>query len=336
MGTMTSLNSAKKHPSYVSAISPGKIKDRGRKPSSAAGLPVLSGPKSPAVYDPLRVYLNEISRFKILSREEEESLAKRYKEYGDTEAARRLISANLRLVVKIAMEFQSYWLKNLLDLIQEGNLGLVQALNKFDPYRGVKFSYYASFWIKAHILKYIMDNWRLVKVGTTQAQRRLFYNLKKEQDKLLAEGFGVNPKLLAERLGVTASEVEEMGQRLAGGQEVSLDAPVSPDSSKTIMNTLSNDAPAADDMLANAQIRELLFDKLEAFKEHLSDRERLILQKRLLAEETVTLQEIGAEFGVSRERVRQLEERLLKKLRKFLMAELPGMDEYLSSEVLNR
>jgi RNA polymerase sigma-32 factor len=180
-------------------------------------------------YDPLQAYLLEIKQFRLLTREEEKELATRVIEQNDEKAAHRLITSNLRLVVKIAMDFHRYWTKNLLDLIQEGNLGLLQAVRKFDPYRGIKFSYYASFWIKAYMLKFIMDNWKLVKIGTTQSQRKLFFNLAKERDKLIAQGFTPEPKLLAERLDVREEEVVEMSQRL-GGWEISLSSPVGDDS----------------------------------------------------------------------------------------------------------
>lgn len=284
-------------------------------------------PPVPAGTDALRAYLAEVRQFKLLSREEQEKLVAQYKTDGDPELAKKLITANLRLVVKIAMEFQSHWLNNLLDLIQEGNVGLMQALKKFDPGRGVKFSYYASYWIKAYILKYIMDNWRMVKIGTTQAQRKLFYNLRKERDKIMKEGLEPAQKLLAERLGVLESEVEEMDMRLSAGREVSLDAPVNSDSEQSQISFLPSEAPGAESLLEAGQLKELLRDKLEIFRETLSDREKNILEKRLLAESPVTLQEIGEEYGISRERVRQLEERLKKTMLGFLRKEMPDMDE---------
>ncbi|MDR1921201.1 MAG: RNA polymerase factor sigma-32 [Candidatus Adiutrix sp.] len=293
------------------------------RPAPPAPTPRFAGPAP----DALRLYLSEIRQFKLLTREEEEALTLRYKADGDPETASRLITANLRLVVKIAMEFQSHWLNNLLDLIQEGNVGLMQALKKFDPGRGVKFSYYASYWIKAYILKYIMDNWRMVKVGTTQAQRKLFYNLGKERDKILREGLEPAPKLLAERLGVQESEVKEMGMRLSAGREVSLDAPIGPDSDQSQVSLLPSEDEGAETILASRQLKALLNDKLDLFRETLSPREKLIIEKRLLADSPVTLQEIGEEFGVSRERVRQLEERLRKTMIAFLRKEMPDIEE---------
>jgi len=189
--------------------------------------------KVPVKFDPLQMYLQEISKYPVLSREEEEAIAKAYYETKDPRLAYKLVVSNLRLVVKIALEFQKFWAHNFLDLIQEGNLGLLQAVKKFDPYKGVKFSYYASFWIKAYILKYIMDNWKLVKMGTTQAQRKLFYRLRKEKEKLSALGFEPTPAEIAKRLGVKEKEVEEMEQRMFT-QDLSLEAPVSYDSEDTL------------------------------------------------------------------------------------------------------
>ena len=296
-------------------------------PKKPAPPPAIRPPAPPPAADPLRAYLAEVRQFKLLSREEEDRLVKSYKATADPETAQKIITANLRLVVKIAMDFQSHWLNNLLDLIQEGNVGLMQALKKFDPGRGVKFSYYASYWIKAYILKHIMDNWRLVKVGTTQSQRKLFYNLRKERDKIIKEGLTPAPRLLAERLGVGEAEVEEMDLRLSAGREISLDAPLGPDSDQTQSGLLPADMPGADQLLAQLQLNELLKAKLEKFRMALSPRERSILEKRLLAETPVTLQEIGEVFGISRERVRQLEERLKKTLLVFLRREMPGLEE---------
>jgi RNA polymerase sigma-32 factor len=287
--------------------------------------------EAPAAYDPLRRYLYEISQHKLLTREEEHDLAVRYKEEGDQEAAYRMVTSNLRLVVKIAMEFQNYWMKNLLDLIQEGNVGLMQALKKFDPYRGVKFSYYASFWIKAYILKFIMDNWHLVRVGTTQAQRKLFYNLKKEKERLLALGLEPGPKLLSERLNVTEKDVIEMNQRL-NGYEVSLDAPVRDDGEEAHINFLASGDEPIDDMLAESQMKQLLHEKLKDFRRTLNDREQQILDRRILAENPETLQDMGERFGISRERVRQVEERIMKKIRTYLLQEVPDLDAEVVTE----
>ncbi|MDR0355573.1 MAG: RNA polymerase factor sigma-32 [Deltaproteobacteria bacterium] len=282
-------------------------------------------PPSDPASSSFTAYLAEIRRFKLLTPAEEEKLLKKYKHDDDPAAAQKLITANLRLVVKIAMEFQSYWLNNVQDLIQEGNMGLMQALKKFDHTRGVKFSYYASYWIKAYMLKYIMENWRLVKLGTTQAQRKLFFNLKKEQDKLIKEGLEPVSGLLAERLGVSEQVVQEMDVRLNSGREISLDAPVGPDSSQSQVSLVPQPGDTFDNILADAQMNDLVAAQIKKFRETLTERELIILDRRLLTEEPITLQELGEEFGVSRERIRQLEEKLKKSLRVFLVKALPEL-----------
>ena len=283
-------------------------------------------------YDPLKHYLMEIKRYPLLTREEEQRLAIRYKEKGDMEAAYRLITSNLRLVVKIALSFQRHWMRNLMDLIQEGNIGLMQAVKKFDPYRGYKLSYYASFWIKAYIIKFIMDNWKLVKIGTTQAQRKLFFNLRKEKERLLSLGFEPGPKLLAERLDVKESEVIEMDQRL-GSWEVSLDAPIREDSESDHQSFIPSDEVAADDLLADFEREEILKEKLASFRTILPEKEQFIFDNRLMAEEPLTLQEIGDIYGISRERVRQIQVRITKKIKAYLQEEIEDIED-LYSELL--
>lgn len=281
----------------------------------------------PSELDPLQTYLREANRYALLTPEEEKALTTHYRETGDKETAYKLITSNLRLVIKIALEFQKYWMKNLLDLIQEGNIGLMQAIKKFDPYRGIKLSYYASFWIKAYILKFIMDNWKLVKIGTTQSQRKLFYNLKREKEKLRALGYEPGPKLLADVLQVREEEVVEMEQRL-GGWELSLDAPLKDGSEEYHKNFLPASEPQVLEILADSELKQVFRRKLAEFRQSLSDKELDILDSRLLAEKPLTLQEIGARHGVSRERVRQIEDRLIKKLRHFLRNEIPDWEEH--------
>lgn len=280
---------------------------------------------SSVAFDPFRLYLEEIKRYSLLSREEERELAIRYREKNDLEAAYRLITANLRLVVKIAMDFQRYWMQNLMDLIQEGNLGLMQAVKKFDPYRGYKFSYYASFWIKAYIIKFIMDNWKLVKIGTTQAQRKLFFNLRKEKEQLEAKGIEASPKLLSHRLDVKESEIIEMDQRL-NSWEISLDSPLRDGSEDTHKSFLPSDDLPVDDQIADREAKAILHDKLVHFRRELKGKEAVIFDYRLLSEEPLTLQEIGDRFGISRERVRQIESRLKKKLKTYLEDEIEDLD----------
>jgi RNA polymerase sigma-32 factor len=290
-------------------------------------IPVVAAPERPHLVslDPFRLYLDEIKRYPLLSREEERDLSIRYREKDDVNAGYRLITANLRLVVKIAMDFQRYWMQNLMDLIQEGNVGLMQAVKKFDPYRGYKFSYYASFWIKAYIIKFIMDNWKLVKIGTTQAQRKLFFNLRKEKERLEAQGIEASPKLLSHRLDVKESEIIEMDQRL-NSWEISLDSPLKEDSEDTHKSFLPSADLPVDDQLADQEAKAILHDKLVLFRQQLKGKESVIFDNRLLTEDPMTLQEIGDRFGISRERVRQLESRLKKKLKAYLEEEIEDID----------
>lgn len=290
---------------------------------------VESAPKSPiAKYDPLQRYLWEIGQYQLLSKEEERELAIRVLEHEDREAAYKLTTANLRLVVKIAMEFQRVWMQNLLDLIQEGNIGLMQAVRKFDPYKGVRFSYYASFWIKAYILKFIMDNWRLVKIGTTQAQRKLFFRLKKEKQKLISEGFDPKPKLLSERLGVTEREVTDMDQRL-DGWEISLDAPIKEGSDNERSGFVASEAVSAETQVAKKEMGAILHEKLASFKNSLNERERDILENRVFSDTPTTLQDIGKRYGISRERVRQIEQNMIKRMRSYFEREIDDFDSFL-------
>jgi RNA polymerase sigma-32 factor len=273
--------------------------------------------------DPMAAYMNEVRRYPLLTPEEEKSLATRLVEHGDTTAARKLIEANLRLVVKIAYEYRRAH-KNLLDLVQEGNIGLIQAVGKFDPYRGVKLSSYAAFWIRAYILKFILNNWRLVKIGTTQAQRKLFFNLRKEREKLEQLGFHPSSALLAEKLDVPEKEVIEMERRLAA-PEASLDAPLGSsddEGTRTRLDYIPSDEARPDHAVEQSQFSELLKGKLETFAKTLEGREQTIFRERWLTEEPLTLQELGDRYNVSRERARQLEKRMLDRLKKYLEAEL--------------
>lgn len=280
-------------------------------------------------YDPLQMYLLEIKQYKLLDREEEVELAIRVREQNDQKAAYRLVTANLRLVVKIAMDFHRYWTKSLLDLIQEGNIGLMQAVKKFDPYRGIKFSYYASFWIKAYMLKFIMENWKLVKIGTTQTQRKLFFNLAKERDRLIAEGFAPEPKLLAARLDVSEADIEEMTQRLGGG-EVSLNAPISDNGKEEYGSFLTDHSESLDERLSSEENRSMLLDKLKEYRDHLSDKELDIFDNRIMSESPATLQELGDKYNISRERVRQIQAKIIKNIKKWLINEIPDFEEEFS------
>ena len=277
-------------------------------------------------FDALQRYLSEIRRYPILTREEEHELAVQYKELGDIEAAYTLVRSNLRLVVMIAREYERAF-RNLLDLVQEGNIGLMESLKNFDPYRGVRFPSYAVWWIRAYIIRYLMNNWRMVKLGTTQAQRRLFFNLQKEKEKLEAEGFVPGAKLIAQRLDVKESEVIEMDQRLSG-RDVSTDAPMAQGESLTLLNTLTDDSPTPEEHLAEEEYRDAVKARLEAFGEGLKDKELVVFRERLMAEQPLTLREIGERYGISRERVRQIENRVKKKLKSYLSAEFEVLEGF--------
>ncbi len=287
-----------------------------------AHLPVAAGTK-----DSLHLYMKEISRFPMLKPDEEHMLAKRVRDHGDTDAAFRLVSSHLRLVVKIAMDFQRRWMQNVLDLVQEGNVGLMRAVNKFDPDKGIKFSYYAAFWIKAYILKFIMNNWRMVKIGTTQVQRKLFYNLNKERQKLISQGFDPDAAMLSEKLGVSVEQINEMDQRL-GSSDMSLDLPISDESGgATRMDFLPALGPGVEESFASNEIAKLVQEHLRTILPKLNEKETFILQKRLLSDEPMTLREIGERYNVTRERVRQLEARLLEKLRAHLSSDIQDFSE---------
>jgi RNA polymerase sigma-32 factor len=281
-----------------------------------AGVNASRRDKALVPFDPLQRYLSEIRRFALLSREEEHLLAVQYKEYGDLQAAYKLVTANLRLVVMIAREYQKAF-KNLLDLIQEGNMGLMEAVKNFDPYRGVRFPSYAVWWIRAYMIRYIMNDWRMVKIGTTQAQRKLFFNLQKEKEKIEAEGLPAGPKLLAQRLNVKEEEVVEMEQRLAS-RDLSVDVPIGDNEEATMLNFLQDAKQTPEEEIAETQYRDLLREKMEQFAKGLKDKELVIYRERLLNEDPLTLREIGDKYGISRERVRQIEERVKKKLKNYL------------------
>ncbi|WP_297047211.1 RNA polymerase sigma factor RpoD/SigA [uncultured Desulfovibrio sp.] len=270
-------------------------------------------PSPAAPRDSLQLYLREVSRFPLLKPEEEHDLAVRVRDDNDPDAAFRLVSSHLRLVVRIAMDFQRRWMQNVLDLVQEGNVGLMRAVHKFDPDKGIKFSYYASFWIKAYILKFIMDNWRMVKIGTTQVQRKLFYNLNRERQKLIAQGFDPDAAMLSERLGVSEAQVNEMDQRLAS-TDLSLNVQVGDEGGATRMDFLPALDQGAEERLASAEVAQLVRAQLKTILPKLNDKEQYILRHRLLTDEPVTLREIGERYNITRERVRQLEARLLEKI----------------------
>jgi len=240
-------------------------------------------------YSPLDAYLAEIRRFSPLGKEEEHAVAVDYHTTKNPEAAYRLVSGSLWLVVKIARDYERV-AKNVLDLIQEGNIGLMEAVQNFDPYRGVRFPSYAVWWIRAYIIRYIIANWRMVKIGTTQAQRKLFFNLKKESERLEREGIYPSTRLLAERLNVKEGEVIEMSQRL-GSADMSVDAPLKDDTEANLLSIIPSDKESVEEQVAKRQLRGALTESLAEFESTLSEKENRILHGRIIDEDKLTLQE---------------------------------------------
>ena len=271
--------------------------------------------------DPLDRYLSEISRVSLLTVDEERRLARQFRAEGDTRSAHRLVEANLRFVVKVAYEYRSYGLK-MADLIQEGNIGLMKAVQKFDPAKEIRLISYAVWWIRAYIQNYILRSWSLVKIGTTQAQRKLFFSLartKHELEKLSGDGSApeVDVDKIAKKLRVRTSDVEEMQQRMEG-RDLSLDAPMSDDGMSSHVDFVPGDGTPADDDLARAQEDRLVATRVREALERLDPRERHIVRRRLMDEDPDTLKELGEQFGFSRERARQIEIRAREKLRREL------------------
>jgi RNA polymerase sigma-32 factor len=279
--------------------------------------------------DALTLYLAELRNYPPLSREEEHALAVRYVEESDRDAARQLALANLRLVVKIAMEYRRAW-ANLLDLIGEGNLGLLEAVDRFDPYRGVKLSTYAVYWIRAYILKYLMDNKSMVRLGTSRAQRKIWYRLNRERRELERQGLSVEPKLIAERLDVSEQDVVEMQQRIERG-DLSMDAPISRDQDAArVGDFLAAAGTSAENAVGDSELSEVLHAHVRKFAETLDERDQRILNERILAEDPRTLQALADDYGLTRERVRQLEAGIVSRLQDYLKAELVDFEYYAS------
>lgn len=274
--------------------------------------------------DPMAAYLREIQRHPLMTPEETHALAAKFVTTQDPAIAARLVTANLRLVVKIAYEYRRAY-KNIMDLVQEGNIGLMQAVKRYDPYRGVKLSSYAAWWIRAYILRFILNNWRLVKLGTTQAQRKLFFNLRKKRSELIAMGIDPSNAEIAKQLNVPESDVAEMDVRLAQSEK-SLDAPVGDADGRAIakVDMMPSVGAGPETQMADNELQALVKDKLAEFRNTLVGKEKdlAIFDLRLVADDPLTLQDLGDRFGISRERVRQLEQRLLGRLRDYLKREM--------------
>jgi RNA polymerase sigma-32 factor len=268
-----------------------------------------------AKLDPLRKYLLDISQFEPLSAEEEQRLALLYRE-GNQQAAYRLVTSNLRLVVKIAFLYSRVY-QNVMDLIQEGNIGLMEAVKRFDPYRGARLPTYATWWIKAYIIKFILDNFRIVRVGTTNERRRLLFNLRKEKEKLRLQGIEPTTALIAARLNVSTEDVEAVEQNIEAA-DVSLDSPISEGEGLRYADALAATEELIDEKLARGELKNLFQEKFQEFAETLSERDKVILFERLIAEEPKTLQEIGDRFGITREAVRLNEKNLVNRIKAYM------------------
>lgn len=270
----------------------------------------------PAIYDPISAYYQTIRHYPILTRDEEKKLAVKFLETEDIDAAYSLVTSNLKLVIKIALEYKRLW-REIVDLIQEGNVGLMQAVKKYDPYRGVRFSSYAAWWIRAYIIRYIMNNTRMVKIGTTQAQRTLYFQLGKERERLRKMGIEPDSQAIAKSLNLKESEVEEMSMRLSTG-DLSLEAKRGHDGDFSLYDTIPALEPDTESKVADAEARSIYLEKLTEFVATLADRDRKIFTMRWMRDDPYTLQQVGEKLGITRERVRQLEARIVKKLREYL------------------
>jgi len=260
------------------------------------------------VRHPLRAYFREVSKHHLMTREEERATAQRVR-MGDKEAGQKMVLANLRLVVRIALNYRSHF--NLFDLIQEGNIGLMHAVGKYDPEMGIRFATYATFWIRARMLRYLMDTWSMVKIGSTDSHRKLFYSLKREKERLESSGIVPSARLLADNLDTTALEIEEMEQRLYHG-DVSLEAPQHEDGNP-LMDTIGS-GEDIEETVIEKDTAEMLHKRLGDFKKRLKERECFILDNRIMAEDPLTLEEIGQRFNTSRERVRQIQVKISRNL----------------------
>jgi len=275
----------------------------------------MPGPNLPAVKNSLQTYLQQINQFPLLTQEEEFQLAVRYRKYNDIEAAQKLITSNLRFVVKVAFEYKSYGVK-LQDLIQEGNIGLMMAVKKFNPYKGYRFISYAIWWIRAYIQNFIIKTWSLVKIGTTQAQKKLFYKIGKVRKALESDG-AIEKKyeLLAKDLDVAKEDIIEMEQRMAA-RDLSLDAPFDEAQELTHLDLLKEESLNQEEVFAQDEEKKIREREVQNAMKRLNEKEAYVIKNRIMADEPLTLQQIGDHLKLSRERVRQIESEALKKLKR--------------------
>jgi RNA polymerase sigma-32 factor len=267
--------------------------------------------------DPFRRYLSELRKYPALTPEEERELARRYRDTGDREALFRLVTANLRLVVRVAYSFRRA-ARNMLDLVQEGNIGLLHAVERYDPELGVRLPTYAAWWVRAYMVKFLLDNIRLVRVGTTNARRKLLRNLRQEKQRLEEQGYEVGPKQLADHFGVSEKDVTDV-QLALGSRDVSLDEPVGGDEERRQIDTMPDEKTAdVEETVARGQLQDRAERAIAEFRKALTERDLAILEQRILSEDPETLQRLGDRFGTSREAVRQAEVRLMKRLTEFM------------------
>ncbi|MBI5636766.1 MAG: sigma-70 family RNA polymerase sigma factor [Nitrospinae bacterium] len=298
----------------------GKAGHRSALPERAGG----AGPLAPA--DPLQYYLATIRSIPRLTPDEEHQLAVRVRDHNDADAALKLVTANLWLAVSIAFEFRNQF-QNMLDLIQEGNIGLMRAIQKFDPFKGVPLPAYATYWVRAYIMKYILDNWRLVRVGTTNTRRKLLFNLNKATRELRNAGIDPTPKRLAEHFATTEDEVTEV-QKSLSARDVSLETPLDGEGGHTYADIIGDARRTPAKEVEEEEVFGMVKRHIADFAKGLKDSDRAILEERLMSEDPLTLSEIGEKFGVTREAVRQAEVRLMKRLKAYLREKIPGISDF--------
>lgn len=295
-------------------MSEDKSKDKNKEVNQTSSLPALT--------NSLQRYLAEIGNNAVLSREEEYKLAMKYKEEGDLEAAKMLISSNLKFVVHIANEYKNYGL-NMMDIIQEGNVGLMKAVRGFDPTKGYRLISYAVWWIRAYIQNHIMKSWSLVKVGTNQSQRKLFYKLRSTKNKIDMEDDTPDSEIyseIAKELNVSKQHVKEMDQ-IMSSKDFSLDSALKEGRTETHLDYLSDESFNQEKVVEDSQVQNIVSENMKKALETLKDRERYIIEKRVLTDNPQTLEELGQKFNISRERVRQIESAALKKIKKVFKEE---------------
>ncbi len=295
-----------------------KVKTKVVTPEVVTTMPVIKSKGELTSSDPLTQYLAQIRSFPVLDRDEEKRIATEYISTKDPQLAEILVTSNLRFVVKVAMEYAKFGAK-LIDLIQEGNLGLMHAVKDYQPDKGVRLISYAVWWIRGYIQEYLMKQYSLVKIGTTQNQRKLFYQLKKQQKELEQLGFGEQVKLISQKMNIPEKEIEDMSKRMSG-KDISLDQTLNDDDQSTLLDLQTSPYEASpESQVEKLELLSQLTTHIEKIKNTLNEKELFILDQRMLAEKPLTLQEIGNKYGTTREAVRQAESRLFKKIQNYII-----------------